>query len=135
MTLMREFKNVGVFPQPIFEALQKKYQIQDDRFFMNSETVSKIITDHPEFKTLNIQSFVNDIFSNASMIQPNQRDDTVRVIGINRDLTDPFSGMSGDKFFYIILRLSNKHEVNFVKSLYPRDKLKGCEFLWQKPTE
>jgi len=132
---MREFRIIGILPLAVLLILKKHYRIHDDQISISEETVRKITESHPGFGKMDVAALVNDILINASAIQSNQRDDTVRIIGINGELTNPVSNMSADKLLYLIVRLSNQHSVNFVKSLYPRNKLKGGVFLWQKPKE
>lgn len=135
MNPMRAFKKIGAMPNKVFSVLRDSYQIQDDGIHISRDTIDHIIAEHPEFDEAKIPNIIQDLVDNAIIVQRNNRDDTVRIIAKNDHLSEPVGRLPEDAYLYLIMRLSNNHEVNFVKSLHPRTKLKKGELLWPKSKE
>lgn len=135
MDSMREFKKIGAMPSKVFSVLSGSYQIQDAGIHISGDTIDHIVSEHPEFDEEKIPAIIQDLVDNAIMIQRNKRDDTVRIIAKNDQLHERVEKLPADVYLYLIMRLSNNHDVNFVKSLHPRSKLKKGELLWPKSKE
>lgn len=133
---MRAFKFIANLNKRMLKVLHDEYGITDSGIYISEETVNKILNSHSyEFEGVNPKTLIADIIKHIEIVQLNGADDTVRLYATNRNLFNPVSNISSDKYLYIVLRLSNKHEVNFVKSLHPRRKLKEGVILWSKERE
>lgn len=127
----RQFKEISTIKPEVYNVLKKAYGIKDPALTISQDTTEHIAKGHPELSS-NIPNIVNDIIRNAAFIQRNKRNDTVRVIAFNDELSEPIQEYSAGKYVVMVLRLQPQHPVNFVKALYPREKIRKSDIIWSK---
>lgn len=129
--MSRIFTAIGTLQPEVYNILKETYGIKDATIHISQDTISHIITGHPEFAGI-AQKTIKDILKNADVVQRNIRADTVRIIARNDTLNAPIEIYKPGKLVVLVLRLQPAHRVNFVKALYPRDKIRKSDILWKK---
>jgi hypothetical protein len=125
----RTFKQVGSLDETAYDILAKSYGVNSPAVHLSRDTARHIDRNHPELSN-DLPGLVGDILGHVSIIQRNARDDTVRIVASNEGLSRPISAYSPGKWVVLVLRLQPAHAVNFVKAIYPRDKLRKSDELW-----
>lgn len=128
----RRMEHIGSMPTGIFESLATEYGISNKRVHISQETRDHIVAKHRELERVDVDRLVLDILQNAELMQRNEREDTIRILARNQDLGFPVEAYSPRKWMALVLRLATRHESNFVKSLYPRDKPKRGDIIWSR---
>jgi len=129
--ISRVFSNIGTMRSEVYNVLKENYGVKDADVHISQETVNHIIEGHPEFSD-KVEQVIKDVLRNVEIIQRNARADTVRIIANNDKLDAPIEIYKPGKLIVLILRLQPAHYVNFVKALYPRDKIRKSDIIWKK---
>ena len=127
----RQFRAIGSMPREVYSILEEAYDIKDAALTISQDTVEHITTGHPELAS-ELPDMVTDILNNAAFVQRNRRNDTARIIAFNDELSKPVEEYSEGKYVVMVVRLQPYHPVNFVKAIYPRNRIRKSDIIWSK---